>query len=292
MKDVQGKTAFITGGASGMGLGMARAFLDAGMQVMIADIDAENLKKAEVELQQGGAKVSSVVCDVTKEQSVFDAADKTVEEFGKVHVLCNNAGVGAGGFFDELSQSDWDWVTAVNQMGVLYGIRAFLPKIKSHGEGGHVVTTSSMAGLVNSGAGWGPYNSTKYAVVAMSEVLYSELKGINIGCSVLCPGAVATNIGKAGRHRPSEYGKSERKLIVSGDGSAVNPLLAKGLNPNIVGKLVLEGIQQDEFYIFTDPRLQSSVDRRFERIKRGFEWSARSRALVDTNSPGSIKDGA
>ena len=290
MQDVAEKTAFITGGASGMGLGMARAFADAGMRVMLADIDAETLNRAEAELKGRGAKVSSIVCDVTKEKSVFEAAEATIDVFGKVHVLCNNAGVAAGGLFDQLSQNDWDWVIAVNQLGVVYGIRAFLPKIKSHGEGGHIVTTSSMAGLVNSGAGWGPYNSTKYAAVALSEVLYSELKGTNIGCSVLCPGAVATNIGKAGEHRPPEYGRSTSRPVVVGDGGNLDSLLSEGLDPDIVGRLVLEGIQQDQFYLFTDPRMQVWVERRFGRIRQGFGWSARSRALVDSHSPGAISD--
>ena len=287
MQDVAGKTAFITGGASGMGLGMARAFAEAGMQVMLADIDAETLGRAEAELKERGSKVSSIVCDVTKEKSVFEAADATIDVFGKVHVLCNNAGVAAGGLFDELSQDDWDWVIAVNQLGIVYGIRAFLPKIKSHGEGGHIVTTSSMAGLVNSGAGWGPYNSTKYAAVALSEVLYSELKGTNIGCSVLCPGAVATNIGKAGSHRPSEYGHSAR-LVAVGPDRNLDSLLSVGLDPDIVGRLVLEGIKEEQFYLFTDPRMQEWVERRLGRIRQGFAWSARSRALVDSNSPGAI----
>ena len=290
MQDVAGKIAFITGAASGMGLGMARAFADAGMGVMLADIDAESLGRAEAELKERGAVVSSVVCDVTKEKSVFAAADATIDAFGKVHVLCNNAGVGASGLFDELTQNDWDWVIAVNQLGVVYGIRAFLPRIKSHGEGGHIVTTSSMAGLVNSGAGWGPYNSTKYAVVALSEVLYSELKQTNIGCSVLCPGAVATNIGKAGRHRPAEYGRMSSRpvgLVPQGD---FDSLLSKGMDPDIVGRLVLEAIQQDQFYVFTDPRMRIWVERRFERIRRGFAWSARSRTLVDSNSPGAIPE--
>jgi NAD(P)-dependent dehydrogenase (short-subunit alcohol dehydrogenase family) len=287
MQDVAGKTAFITGGASGMGLGMARAFADAGMQVMLADIDAQALERAEADLKERGARVSSVVCDVTKEKSVFDAAEATIDVFGKVHVLCNNAGVAAGGLFDELSQSDWDWVIAVNQLGIVYGVRAFLPRIKSHGEGGHIVTTSSMAGLVNSGAGWGPYNSTKYAAVALSEVLYSELRGTNIGCSVLCPGAVATRIGNAAEHRPPEYGRSARPVAIGSDGN-LDSLLSAALDPDIVGRLVLEGIQEEQFYLFTDPRMQEWVERRLGRIRQGFAWSARSRALVDSNSPGAI----
>ncbi len=285
MLDVDGKTAFITGAASGIGRGMANALGEAGMRIMLADIDRESLTQAETELKQRGVEVASVVVDVTKEESVFAAADATIDVFGKVHVLCNNAGVGAGGRFEELQQSDWDWVIGVNQLGVIYGIRAFLPRIRSHGEGGHIVTTSSMAGLVNSGVGWGPYNSTKYAVVGLSEVLYSELKGTNIGCSVLCPGGVRTNIGKAGRNRPADYGSSERKPVLTADGKEID--MTRGLDPDIVGQLVLEGIVEGQFYLFTDPRMEPAVERRFDRIRKGFAWSARSRALVDSNSPGS-----
>jgi NAD(P)-dependent dehydrogenase (short-subunit alcohol dehydrogenase family) len=284
MKDVTGKVAFITGGASGMGLGMARAFADAGMKLMLADVDESRLGNVEKELSDNGADVATIICDVSKEQSVIDAAEATVKRFGKVHVLCNNAGINVGGTFEELSQQDWDWVIAVNQIGVQYGISAFLPKIKAHGEDGHIVTTSSMAGLVNAGAGWGPYNASKFAAVVMSEVLRSELKETNIGVSVLCPGAVATNIGEAGTHRPADYGSSEDKPVIPG---GAEELLAQGLNPDVVGKLVLEGIQQNQFYLFTDPRMIKSVQRRFDRIEAGFEWSANSNALTDVGAPGS-----
>jgi NAD(P)-dependent dehydrogenase (short-subunit alcohol dehydrogenase family) len=284
MKDVAGKIAFITGGASGMGLGMARAFTRAGMKVMLADIDERRLALAEKELKDQRADVASVYCDVSKEQSVIDAADATVAHFGKVHVLCNNAGINVGGTFEELSQKDWDWVIAVNQVGVQYGISIFLPRIKSHGEGGHIVTTSSMAGIVNAGAGWGPYNASKFAAVVMSEVLRSELKETNIGVSVLCPGAVATNIAEAATHRPPDYGSSGDKPVVPG---GVEDLLAQGLDPDIVGNLVLEGIQEDQFYLFTDPRMIKLVQRRFDRMQQGFEWSANSSALVSAKAPGS-----
>lgn len=283
MKDVTGKVAFITGGASGMGLGMARAFTAAGMKVMLADVDVQRLAAAEKELKGKGADVATLVCDVSKEKSVFDAADATVERFGKVHVLCNNAGINVGGTFEELSQRDWDWVIAVNQLGVQYGMTAFLPKIKAHGEGGHIMTTSSMAGIVNAGPGWGPYNASKFAAVVMSEVLRSELKETNIGVSVLCPGAVATNIAEAGKHRPAEYGSSGDKPVVAG---GVEELLAQGLDPDVVGKLVLEGIQQNQFYLFTDPRMIKSVQRRFDRMQQGFEWSANSKALTEAKAPG------
>ena len=283
MKDVAGKVAFITGAASGMGLGMARAFADAGMKIMMADIDAGKLDEAAAGLKAKGADVATLVCDVTKRESVYDAADATVAHFGKVNVLCNNAGINVGGTYEELSQQDWDWVIAVNQLGVQYGISAFLPKIKANGEEGHIMTTSSMAGLVNAGPGWAPYNASKFAVVVMSEVLKSELKETPIGVSVLCPGAVATNIVEAAKHRPSDYGSSGDKPVIPGD---ANILLEQGLDPDVVGKLVLEGILADQFFLFTDPRMIKQVERRFDRIRQGFDWSANSHALVDAGAPG------
>jgi len=284
MRDLSGKVAFITGGASGMGLGMARAFAGEGMKLMLADVNEVRLAEVEQEFKDQGVDVATTVCDVTKQKQVIAAADATVERFGKVHVLCNNAGINVGGTYEELSQQDWDWVIAVNQMGVQYGISAFLPKIKAHGEGGHIVTTSSMAGMVNAGPGWAPYNASKFAVVVMNEVLYSELKETNIGVSVLCPGAVATNIVEAADSRPSDFGSSGEKPVIPGD---VADLLEHGLDPDVVGKLVLEGIQEEQFYLFTDPRMVKAVERRFERIQRGFDWSANSRALVDAKAPGS-----
>ncbi|MBV1892038.1 MAG: SDR family NAD(P)-dependent oxidoreductase [Gammaproteobacteria bacterium] len=284
MRDLAGKVAFITGGASGMGLGMARAFAGEGMKLMLADVNEARLGEVEQEFKDKGVDVATIVCDVTKLEQVNAAADATVERFGKVHVLCNNAGINVGGTYEELSQQDWDWVIAVNQLGVQYGISAFLPKIKAHGEGGHIVTTSSMAGMVNAGPGWAPYNASKFAVVVMNEVLYSELKETNIGVSVLCPGAVATNIIEAADSRPSDFGSSGDKPVIAGD---VAELLEHGLDPDVVGKLVLEGIQEEQFYLFTDPRMIKAVERRFERIQRGFDWSANSSALVDAKAPGS-----
>ncbi|MDF1831081.1 MAG: SDR family NAD(P)-dependent oxidoreductase [Porticoccaceae bacterium] len=284
MRNLAGKVAFITGGASGMGLGMARAFAGEGMKLMLADVNEVRLGAAEQEFKDQGVDVATIICDVSKLEQVNAAADATIEHFGKVHVLCNNAGINVGGTYEELSQQDWDWVIAVNQLGVQYGISAFLPKIKAHGEGGHIVTTSSMAGMVNAGPGWAPYNASKFAVVVMNEVLYSELKETNIGVSVLCPGAVATNIIEAADSRPSNFGSSGDKPVIAGD---VAELLEHGLDPDVVGKLVLEGIQEEQFYLFTDPRMFKAVERRFERIQRGFDWSANSRALVDVKAPGS-----
>lgn len=268
MKDVEGKVAFITGAASGMGFGMADAFSEAGMKVMLADIDETALAKAEKTLKDKGREAASLVCDVSDRDNVFAAAKKTVDTFGRVHVVCLNAGVGAGGNFDELDQADWDWVIGVNQMGVLYGIQAFLPIIKNQGEGGHIMATSSMAGLVPAGAGWGPYNATKYAAVAMCEVLRQELKDTKIGVSVLCPGAVNTNILHAAEHRPERFGKSDR-AVASDD---ITTGLSQGLDPRVVGDLVLAAVRDNQFYIFTDPSSKSWFERRVNRINKGYEW--------------------
>ena len=285
MQETKGKVAFITGAASGMGLGMARAFSAAGMQLMLADIDADKLAAAEAELSAAGTKVASVICDVTDEASVFDAAEETVKTFGKVNVLCNNAGVSVGGITEELSQEDWDWVLAVNQQGVVYGLRAFLPKIKANGETGHVMSTSSMAGLLNAGAGWGPYNATKFAVVGIMEVLFSELKGSPVGVSVLCPGGVNTNIGEAAKHRPAKFGSSDDRPIALND---ISDTLKQGLDPDVVGKLVLAAILEEQFYIFTDPRTRKWVENRFERIMAGFKWAEQCEVLTEAKAPGTV----
>ena len=280
MHDIEGKVAFITGAASGMGLGMTKAFTRAGMKVMMADIDAKRLQAAAADLKAKGADVDTLRCDITIEDSVFAAADATVKRFGTVNVLCNNAGVSVGGLSEELSQKDWDSVVAVNQTAIVYAMRAFLPLMKANGESGHVMSTASMAGLVNAGAGWGAYNASKHAAVAMMEVLYSELKDTPIGVSVLCPGAVNTNILAAATHRPDHFGKSDDRPI------ALNPLgetLQQGLDPDVVGELVLDAIRENQFYIFTDPRMERQIERLFDRIKLGFAWARKNEHLIAAN---------
>ena len=165
MRELAGKTAFVTGGASGIGLALGRAFAEAGMKVMLADIETDALSAAVNSLHNFGPDVRGVVCDVTDPGSVERAADASYEAFGQVHVVCNNAGVAGGGGIDDIPLDDWRWVLDVNLMGVLHGIRTFLPHIRAHGEGGHIVNTASMAGMV-SGLGFGPYSASKFAVVA------------------------------------------------------------------------------------------------------------------------------
>src|ERR1700686_1926984 len=205
MRDFAGKTAFVTGGASGIGLALGRAFAQAGMKVMLADIETDALTAAVNSLHEFGPAIRGVICDVADPISVEQAARASFEAFGNVHVVCNNAGVAAGGGIDNISLDNWRWVIDVNLMGVLHGIRAFLPHIRAHGEGGHIVNTASMAGMIN-GMGFSPYSATKYAGVSMSEGLAAQLAPFGIGVSVLCPHFVRTGIADSGRNRPQRYG--------------------------------------------------------------------------------------
>src|SRR4030081_2820777 len=208
MRELAGKTAFVTGGASGIGLALGRAFAQAGMKVMLADIEAMALQAAVKSLQEFAPNVRGTVCDVADAASVDQAAKMSFEAFGNVHVVCNNAGVAAGGGIDDISLDNWRWVLDVNLMGVLHGIRAFLPHIRAHGEGGHIVNTASMAGL-NGGLGFSPYVASKFAVVGMSEGLATQLRPLGIGVTVLCPSFVRTGICLSGRDRPQRYGPTQ-----------------------------------------------------------------------------------
>jgi NAD(P)-dependent dehydrogenase (short-subunit alcohol dehydrogenase family) len=273
MEDLKGKTAFITGGASGLGLAMAHAFGEAGMNVMLADIEEAPLMKAVAELEERQIRASGVLCDVAVRQAIEAAAAKTVETFGKVHVVCNNAGVGAGGPIDQVRHSDWDWILAVNLMGVVYGMETFLPLIRSHGEGGHFVNTASMAGMV-SPPGMEPYCATKFAVVAMSEGWAGQLAPENIEVSVLCPGFVKTKINQSGRTRQAQFGGPVVSEIVA------NSAVENGIDPERVGRRVLEAVRAKERYIFTHPDMRGFVQARFAGIMAGFDAADASPALA------------
>ncbi len=208
MRELAGKTAFVTGGASGIGFALGAAFAQAGMKVMLADIETGALASAVKSLHDFGPNIRGVACDVADPLSVERAAKASYEAFGNVHVVCNNAGVAAAGGIDNISLDNWRWVLDVNLMGVLHGIRSFLPHIRAHGEGGHIVNTASMAGM-NSGLGFSPYVASKFAVVGMSEGLATQLKPFGIGVTVLCPSFVRTRIGESGRNRPERYGATQ-----------------------------------------------------------------------------------
>jgi NAD(P)-dependent dehydrogenase (short-subunit alcohol dehydrogenase family) len=273
MRELAGKTAFVTGGASGIGLALGRAFAQAGMKVMLADIEADALAAAVKSLENLGPGARGVICDVADPSSVERAAKASYEAFGKVHVVCNNAGVAAGGGIDNISLDNWRWVLDVNLMGVLHGIRSFLPHIRGHGEGGHFVNTASMAGM-QSGLGFSPYGASKFAVVGMSEGLAAQVRPLGIGVSVLCPSFVRTRIGESGRNRPQRYGptpsldpNSRAAVIVA----EIASRLQAGLDPAAVAERVLDAIRNDELYVFTHPNMRGEVDERFAAIQAAMD---------------------
>jgi NAD(P)-dependent dehydrogenase (short-subunit alcohol dehydrogenase family) len=273
MRELKGKTAFVTGGASGIGLAMAKAFAEAGMNVMLADVEQGALDQARKDLGQYGNHVLGVACDVADPDSVERAAQATFSAFGKVHVLCNNAGVAAAGGTDLISVDNWRWVVDVNLMGVVHGVRSFLLHIRSHGEGGHIVNTASMAGMVNN-MGFSPYAATKFAVVAMSEGLRMRLQPLGIGVSVLCPDFVRTRIGESGRNRPDRYGPVQPLDPASPTAAMVAEIarqIAAGIDPANVAARVLNAIREDELYIFTHPNMRAGVDERFAAIQAAMD---------------------
>jgi NAD(P)-dependent dehydrogenase (short-subunit alcohol dehydrogenase family) len=272
MREFKGKTAFVTGGASGIGLAMVKAFAENGMNVMLADVEPNALDAALKDLNQYGNHVRGVACDVADPDSVERAAQASFAAFGKVHILCNNAGVAAGSGIDTISVESWRWVVDVNLMGVVYGVRSFLPHMRAHGEGGHIVNTASMAGMVS---GWfSPYDATKFAVVAMSEGLRPQLQPLGIGVSVLCPFFVRTNIGDAGRNRQERYGQTSTLDPGSPAAAVVEEIrkqIAAGLDPADVAARVLAAIENEELYIFTHPNMRRFVEARFAAIEAAMD---------------------
>jgi NAD(P)-dependent dehydrogenase (short-subunit alcohol dehydrogenase family) len=270
MRDFDGKTAFVTGGASGIGLAMGRAFLDLGMKVMLADVDTGALENALQSLSSYDNRVRGVPCDVADLESVERAAQDTFDAFGNVHVACNNAGVAAGGGIDNISVDNWRWVVDVNLMGVVYGVRSFLPHMMKHREGGHIVNTASMAGMIN-GMGFSPYVATKFAVVAMSEGLAMQVKPHGIGVSVLCPEYVRTRFGEIGRNRPERYGRLDPASPAAQVVAENARRLEAGIDPAEVAARVVDAIRTRQFYIFTHPNMREGVDQRFAAIQAAMD---------------------
>jgi NAD(P)-dependent dehydrogenase (short-subunit alcohol dehydrogenase family) len=272
MRDFAGKTAFVTGGASGIGLALARAFLDAGMNVMLADIEEPALRTALRGLSNHGARVAGTLCDVSARDAFERAAAAAFAAFGKVHVVCNNAGVSRAGLVERIALGDWEWVIGVNLMGTVHGVQTFLPHIKAHGEGGHIVNTASISGLVPAALS-GPYTATKAGIIGLSEVLADELAGSNIGISVLCPSWVRTRMVDNGRNRPARFGGG---FALAGDvaNAARNARFLtaseKGLDPDLVPPMVMEAMRENRLYVFTHADRRPEVEARFERVLEGF----------------------
>jgi NAD(P)-dependent dehydrogenase (short-subunit alcohol dehydrogenase family) len=266
MKDITGKVAFITGGASGMGLGMARVFVSAGMKVVIADVRRDHLKQALTHFKGAEQNVHAIELDVADRAAMLRAADETERVFGKVHVLCNNAAVGIIGSAITATFDDWDWGLSVNIGGVVNGVQIFLPRIRAHGEGGHIVTTASMGGIF--AAGLAPiYNTSKYAVVGYMEALRPELEPLGIGVSAFCPGLVNTNIHEVEQLRPAKFSDTTvREAAIARAGFMKEKILPAGMDPLEVGERVLRGIINNDLYILTHPEYEQGIRDRFEAI--------------------------
>jgi NAD(P)-dependent dehydrogenase (short-subunit alcohol dehydrogenase family) len=273
MDQFKGKTAFVTGGASGIGFALCRAFGQRGMNVAIADVEAAACAEAVAMLRADGVRAIGTACDVADRDSLADAAAKAFSEFNKVHILCNNAGVSRAGPIEQVAASDWDWVIGVNLRGLIHGLQIFLPHMKAHGEAGHIVNTASMNGVAGTPLA-GPYCATKFAAVGISEVLAAELEGGPIGVSVLCPSWVKTRMLDNGRNRPAQFGGP---IALDFDGANAErnrryaEALAGGLDPAEVATLVLDAIEARRLYIFTHTISRDDIERRFEAMMEGFQ---------------------
>jgi NAD(P)-dependent dehydrogenase (short-subunit alcohol dehydrogenase family) len=284
MSQFAGKTAIISGGAEGIGFSVAQAVGKQGMNVVIGDIDADQLKQAKASLEAQGIAVLTVQMDVSKQDHWKALAEQAKTRFGKIHMLLNNAGVtGTPGAIEQTDDKDWRWVLDVNLMGVIYGAEAIIPLMKEHGEGGWVINVASMAGMMGVPYA-GAYTATKFAVVSVSESWHAELKPDNIQVSVLCPAFVKTRINQSHRNKHSEYKQEEQVDIESSENLSelaghLQKVVDAGLAPEIVGERVVEAISAGELYIFTHPNYRKVMQARFKAIDDAFERSASSPLL-------------
>ena len=270
MKEFAGKVAVVTGAASGIGRALAERFAREGMKVALADVERPALETAVRELREEGHEAVGVATDVSRLESVAALADRVLETYGAVHVVCNNAGV--EGYLDgamwEATTKDWKWTMGVDFWGVAHGVRTFLPIMLAQDEEGHIVNTGSTMGVVR---GANMYGVAKHAVVALTETVYAELRQreAKVGISVLCPGMVATRLFQGGRNRPAEL-RNEVATPGAADGdarrAAMNERLAKAQPPSQVADAVLRAITEGRFYIFTDHAWDDAIRGRFEAI--------------------------
>ena len=271
MKEFQGKVAVVTGAASGIGLGLATRCTQEGMKVVLADIEEQALMQAGQELKAAGAQVLAIRTDVSKAAEVEALAQKAFDTYGAVHLLFNNAGVGAGATVWESTLADWEWTLGVNLWGVVHGIRSFVPRMLKQDTEGHIVNTASMAGLT-SGPGLGIYKVAKHGIVTLSETLYHELalRGAKIKVSVLCPGFVNTRILDSARNRPAQLQNDPAKESMSPNSGAVLQFMRQAVQaempPQQVADIVFQAIRDEKFYILTHPQWKEAIRVRMEDI--------------------------
>ena len=268
MKEFDGKTAIVTGAASGIGLGLAEKFAKERMQVVMADVEEEALNKAVEKLKKHQYRVMGISADVLIQESMKELFDKSIEAYGNIHILCNNAGIGANSgnkAIWEINKTDWDWSLGVNFYGVLHGLQIFVPHMIDHGEEGHIVTTVSLAGLL---PGAGTYGVSKHAALALTQGLNRDLiaRDSKINSSVLCPGFVNTNIMNSERNRPQHLVSNNQIDTNEQQMEVFNFLLKNGKEPSEIADIVFEGIKDNIFYILTHPAWDESLRNHFEEI--------------------------
>lgn len=271
VENVQNKVAVVTGAASGIGLGIVRALAGAGVHTAMLDIEESALDASHSQFATANVDVQKYVCDVSDRDSIGETAGDIQRHFGRVDIVCNNAGVAAGGPIDEIANDDWDWVLGVNLFGVINGMKTFTPIMKDGGEGGHFVNTASILGLW-AGGGMSAYCASKYAVVAISECARNDLAPFGIGVSALCPGMINTRILRSERNRP-RFESSRPSPMFEGRREIEQRFAEQGLDPDIVGEQVLDGIRKDKAFIFTHANLVHGIRDRMERVLASFDGS-------------------
>ncbi|HTT38093.1 MAG TPA: SDR family oxidoreductase [Burkholderiales bacterium] len=270
MQEFKDKVAVITGGASGLGLAMAKRFAREGMKLVLADIEEDALRRVDQEFRKSGVPVLSIRTDVSRGHDIERLAEKTLATFGAVHVVCNNAGVAPGGPVWESTPADWEWVLGVNVWGVIHGVRVFVPIMLRQDVPCHVVNTASVAGLL-SVPGMGIYCVSKHAVVTLTECLYHDLaqRASKIGVSVLCPAYVPTGISDSERNRPAALRNSSRPRTpedLAREEQMRHAVASGKVSPDMVAESVFEAIRQEQFYILTHPRIKGAIETRMQDI--------------------------
>ncbi len=261
MKDFNGKTAVVTGAASGIGKALSLAFAGRGANIVMADVEAASLEAARSEVAATGAEAIGVPTDVTKEDQVEALADTAWDRFGAVHVVCNNAGVLIRGSMLDADRKDWEWILGVNLWGVIHGVRAFAPRMAASGEEGHIVNTASEAGHF-AGDGYSVYNTSKFAVVGLTESLARDLRNTKIGVSMLCPGQVETGIF-TNTNRPSDFQKDAAEIPMD------RRVAENVMEPADVAAKVIAGIEAGAIYVFShEDEGRMLIEKRHARLMR------------------------
>lgn len=265
MECKKNQVAFVTGGASGIGFGMATAFAKAGMKLALADIEEGAVTEAAESLRADGADATAFVVDVTDRDALAATRDAVLEAYGAVHLVCNNAGVNRAGPITELSYDDWDWVMGVNLNGVINGVMTFVPELTRHGADAHMINTASVGGLVGM-PGLSIYNTAKFGVVGLSEALRADFLESGVGVSVLCPGLVRTNLNSGERNRPGNEGKAIKP--------PENDTLQQGMDPMVLGETVLEAVRAGDFFICPHPEFRGVIKDRNAALEAAFKGDA------------------